>query len=105
MNKFLFAVEEITGTKIENYLEHAGTDYAFRAFIPRPLVSKVITRLVDTLDADNFKNSVHDDNWDREGAYASCWNALYKAQEKVLNEEPVESWSKSYRHTSHRMRK
>ena len=82
IESFIAEVKEVTGEDVGTYLEDSGSDYAFRAFIPRPLVTAVISNLVETLDASNFKDSIHGDPI-RDDAYYQCWDALYDAQHRA----------------------
>lgn len=38
--------------------EFAGTDYAFRIFVPKPAWSQVLVALAEDMDYDNFKSEV-----------------------------------------------
>lgn len=55
-----------------------GRDYAFRAFIPRHVVAKVMARQVYELTATNFKSSVEDDA--RHDAYMDVWSVMHRYQ-------------------------
>jgi hypothetical protein len=57
----------------------AGTDYAFRAKIPREHVAKAMHDAVMALDWSNFKAQVKDRA--RHDAYLRCWSAMYALQE------------------------
>lgn len=61
-----------------------GTDYRFRAKIPREVVAKVLFDRVMTLDASNFKASVKDRQ--RHNAYMDVWGAMYRYQEQLRRE-------------------
>ena len=60
--------------------EGAGTDYRFRAKVPREVVAKVMFDRVMVLDYSNFKSSVK--NRKRHDAYMDAWVAMYRYQEK-----------------------
>lgn len=60
-------------------IEGAGTDYMFRARIPREEVAKAIMGRVLALNASNFKDSVK--NKKRHDAYMDVWNVMYRYQE------------------------
>lgn len=58
----------------------AHSDYAFRAFIPRPVVAAVIAQQVDAIGYTNFKNSVEDDAL--HNAYADVWVVMQAVQKR-----------------------
>lgn len=60
-------------------IEGGGTDYRFRATIPRDQVAKAMSDQVMALDYANFKGSVK--NRGRHDAYMHCWQAMYALQE------------------------
>ena len=53
-------------------------DYAYRASIPKSVVAAVMVDLPDTVDYDNFKNSVSDKPL--HDAYMDVWRAMYRYQ-------------------------
>ena len=55
-----------------------GTDYLYRAFLPRSTVSDAITARIDSINYTNFKNSVTED--DRHDAYMEIWSVMYNLQ-------------------------
>lgn len=55
-----------------------GRDYLHRAEIPRAQVMEVLSRLVQDIDYDNFKDSVPDTKLHT--AYADVWYRLSKIQ-------------------------
>ena len=65
-------------------LEFAGTDYAFRIFIPKRVWSQVLSGLADETDYDNFKSEVG-----RQGRGAAAyerslhdvWSVMHRLQE------------------------
>ena len=61
-------------------IEGAGTDYRFRAKVPREVVAKVMFDRVMSLSASNFKASVKDRK--RHDAYMDVWDAMYRYQEE-----------------------
>lgn len=79
---FVEEVQRITSEDVGPYHETPQNDYAFRVFLQRPLVMEVVTNLIATLDASNFKESVHG-NPIRDEAYYLCWEALYEAQQQA----------------------
>jgi len=56
----------------------AGTDYLYRAFLPRSTVSDAITARIKSIDYTNFKGSVKES--DRHDVYMEFWNILYQYQ-------------------------
>ncbi|QID17838.1 hypothetical protein G3580_09405 [Nitrogeniibacter mangrovi] len=59
--------------------EGEGTDYRFRARIPREIVAKAMQEQVMTLTASNFKASVSERH--RHDAYMGVWSVMYDFQE------------------------
>lgn len=59
-------------------VEGAGTDYRFRASIPREQVAKAMHDQVMALDYSNFKGAVKDRA--RHDAYLRCWSAMHALQ-------------------------
>lgn len=57
-----------------------GTDYAFRARIPREQVAKVMHDQAMNISYANFKSQV--DDIQRHDAYMACWQAMYDLQRK-----------------------
>ncbi|MDP1998281.1 MAG: hypothetical protein Q8K22_01630 [Rhodoferax sp.] len=55
-----------------------GTDYKYRAKVPRELVAKVVGDQVMGLGYSNFKSTVKQ-NW-RHEAYMDVWSAMYAVQ-------------------------
>lgn len=82
IENFIGDVKRVTGEDVGAYRETPLSDYAYRVFIRRPLVTAVISNLVETLDASNFKDSIHG-NPIRDDAYYQCWDALYDAQHRA----------------------
>jgi hypothetical protein len=60
--------------------EGAGTDYRFRAKIPREIVAKAMFDRVISLSASNFKASVKERK--RHDAYMGVWDVMYRHQEE-----------------------
>ena len=54
-------------------VEGVGTDYSFRAEVPRSLVAEAVARRVQQIDYPNFKGSVED--YEREKVYMKIWRA------------------------------
>lgn len=61
-------------------VEGGGTDYRFRAKIPREEVATAMAEQVRNLSYANFKGSVHEDA--RHPAYMDVWDVMYLYQEK-----------------------
>ena len=55
-----------------------NADYAYRAVISRGDVAQALTKTVDLLEYDNFKDSV--DEPDRHHAYGRVWTEMFKFQ-------------------------
>lgn len=49
-------------------------DYAYRAFIPKSIVARVVAKEVQSIDYTNFKNSV--ENEGRHNVYLQVWTAM-----------------------------
>ncbi len=62
-----------------------GTDYKYRAFIPKWVVSEAIKKSIENIDYDNFKNSVPLDDTARHDAYLQIWDILFQLQFKGKN--------------------
>lgn len=62
-------------------VEGAGSDYRFRAFVPRPQVADAISRRLLDIDYGNFKNSVREPK--RHDAYFEVWHSMYGLQERA----------------------
>lgn len=56
-----------------------GTDYKYRAKVPREVVAKALHDQAMAVNYPNFKSSVKDRK--RHDAYMDVWSAMYKAQE------------------------
>lgn len=70
-----------------NVIENAGTDYKYRAVIPRQEVAKAMSDSVMNLTASNFKASVRDRN--RLEAYHQVWDVMYDYQRAEENGTPL----------------
>lgn len=75
---------------IEKYWPNAhvlvteDSDYRFRALMPRRTVSEKIKEITETIDYDNFKNSIEDK--DRRGlVYARIWSSMAMLQDLMAN--------------------
>ena len=61
-------------------IEGAGTDYRYRATVPRAQVAQAMHDHVMALDYSNFKGSVKDRP--RHDAYLRVWQAMFSFQEQ-----------------------
>lgn len=61
-------------------IKGGGTDYLYRAFMPKHYFINALTNYVKNLDYDNFKNS-NDDLW-RHKPLMDIWNVMFEAQEE-----------------------
>ena len=61
-------------------IEGAGTDYRYRARIPRDQVADAIAESVRNIAYGNFKNQVAEN--DRHDAYFDVWRAMNRFQER-----------------------
>jgi hypothetical protein len=59
-------------------INSTGTDYAFRAVLPRKVVAKAIAKEAMRIDYDNFKSSVTDEAL--HNAYFRVWDAMATIQ-------------------------
>ena len=55
-----------------------GTDYRYRAEIPREKVAQAVADMVMSIDYSNFKNSVEDHRL--HAAYSRVWSVMYRLQ-------------------------
>ena len=56
----------------------AGSDYAFRAWLPRERVAEVLHQQVEGIDYPNFKNSIRDHAY--HDAALAAWSAMLSYQ-------------------------
>lgn len=73
--------------------ETAGTDYAFRLFVPKPAWVQVLAGLAEETDYDNFKSEVANHQGEAGAAYEhslhDVWSVMHKLQKsKKMVEEP-----------------
>jgi len=61
-------------------LTGVGTDYLYRASIPRDIVSDAIKNQIASINYSNFKNSVPWTDTLRHKVYFNVWHALHKLQ-------------------------
>jgi hypothetical protein len=64
--------------------DFAGTDYAFRIFVNKPVWSKILSTLAEEIDYDNFKSEVAHFQGRSGGAYEhslhEVWSVMYRLQ-------------------------
>ena len=64
----------------------AEADYAFRVFLPKDTWVRVVERLVDDIDYDNFKSEVSRHQGASGAAYkhslAAVWSVMYELQKQ-----------------------
>jgi len=58
--------------------KEGGTDYLYRARLPRDRLAEILSAKVRAIDYSNFKVTVHDD--DRHRAYMKAWDAMRSMQ-------------------------
>ena len=61
-------------------LKNIGTDYLYRASIPKTVVSNKLKNEIENIDYGNFKNSVPWEDELRHDVYFNVWNELSKLQ-------------------------
>lgn len=66
-----------------NVRENIGTDYKYRAFLPKWVVSKAIKKSIEAIDYDNFKDSVPLEDDMRHDVYFDVWLTLLKLQKPI----------------------
>ena len=99
MNKAYFSIAEnknepeelLVRTRIRGDIEKifpnavvrqwAGTDYRYRASLPRTLVAEAIKEEIENIDYQNFKDSVPLEDAQRHEAYFDVWLDLLALQE------------------------
>jgi len=83
MERLVELVERHTGSRPE-VLEWAGTDYRFRALLPRHVWAIVLNDMVAELTYTNFKNAAHkvqdEGAAGRDHTYDAIWQAMYRFQ-------------------------
>ena len=67
-----------------------GSDYLFRAFLPRQLVVEVLAQRLLSVDYGNFKGSVRD--WDRHNAYLGVWHEMCRAQALAVSDSLADGY-------------
>ena len=77
-------------------LENAGTDYKYRTFLDKSIVLKAITQEMESIDYDNFKNSVPFHDFKRHEVYYDVWVALTQLQEREKETRENNTYVKEY---------
>lgn len=62
--------------------ENTGSDYKYRAYIPRQNVTDAITKMAADIDYPSFKNNIADHDR-RILYYIQVWNAMFEMQEAL----------------------
>ena len=76
-------------------MEFAGTDYAFRIFVPKSIWSQVVVGLTEEVDYDNFKSKVAhhqgSEGADYEHSLHEVWSVMNRLQNRKqrVEEPPV----------------
>jgi hypothetical protein len=70
-----------------NVLEDIGTDYKYRTFLPKWVVSKAIKKSVENIDYDNFKDSIPFTDNIRHDVYFNVWLTLLALQNPIDRSE------------------
>ena len=74
-------IEKIFPGYEEEYTPNA--DYLYRAIIPRSVVIEYMVNEIHSINYDNFKNSVRDNQL--HNAYADFWSVMYNLQHNLKN--------------------
>jgi hypothetical protein len=91
--RFKGDIEAVFGVSNGVVMETPESDYMYRIFVPREVVSSVIANEINNINYTNFKNSVEED-W-RHDLYTKIWTAGFNEQEK---QHPFTSpWYTNYR--------
>jgi len=65
-----------------NILEHAGSDYRFRALVSKQALAEAMKHIVLNIDYDNFKKSVAKKQGSKRAAiYGDVWSTLWALDE------------------------
>lgn len=71
-------IEKMFPDHKKDVIKGAGTDYLYRAFIPREVVAKAIKNQVNNLDYSNFKSANSDS---RQHHLMDIWDIMYTVQQ------------------------
>ena len=77
---------ELTSSPAPEVLAWAGSDYAFRVFIPRATWGRYLARLVTEMEYTNFKAAVPHTSTYRSAAYMSVWGRMAQWQRQEAME-------------------
>ena len=62
-------------------VENAGSDYRFRAFVPRDVWQRAVLQLIAEIDYGNFKNAVAERaGYGRASVYSEVWTTMLRLQ-------------------------
>jgi len=77
---------------------NVGSDYMYRAYLPKRRVSKAIRKSIENIDYDNFKDSVSAEDKARHDAYFDIWITLLALQRGDSSdfEHPLFSYKDQY---------
>lgn len=67
-------IESVFPREARAILHTPGNDYAYRAYIPRTVVARVMANETKSIDYPNFKNSVRDVG--RHNIYLQVWTTM-----------------------------
>lgn len=73
-------------------VENAGTDYRFRALVPRSVVADALAKTVDAIGYHNFKGSVKEKP--RHHKYMHVWSVMEDWQSRAEAQERAEAAQK-----------
>jgi hypothetical protein len=88
-NKDQFLVRARIKGDIEKYfpdskvIEGGGTDYLYRAFIPKSEVLAVVSKMVCDIDYDNYKANISDSRR-RHNFYVRVWTVMQSMQDRLM---------------------
>jgi hypothetical protein len=85
-------LENLFAVNASDIIETDNSDYRFRLFLDRKFVADIVRQRIETIDYDNFKNSVKEP-W-RKQAYTKIWQVMYEVQSKMYG---IGSWWVNYR--------
>lgn len=75
--------------------ETIDSDYRFRAWIARDMVSTAMAQEVGRIDYENFKNSIPAHDKQRHDAYLGVWSVMFNLQSRLYG---VQEWWTNYRY-------
>jgi hypothetical protein len=84
-------IEEFLGRDF-TVLETSDSDYRFRAFVPKSVVKVKMMDQINSINYDNFKDSVKD--FERKDWYTQIWTVMYRVQEAIYG---TQNWWTNYK--------